>query len=387
MKSIYESYRDTSHRELFRNSRKLKYVRYMKILIAPLNWGLGHASRCVPVIRELQKRNADVSIAASGRALALLKKEFPQLTFIDFPDYNIHYSSNLIFGIIFQIPKILFGIFREHRQLEKIIREYHIDAVISDNRFGLWSRKVHTVFITHQVMLKCPKPLKFSEPLLYKLNSFFIKKFDECWIPDVEEGNNLSGDLSHKFSLPKNAKYVGWLSRFSNAKLNGQTKKYNLAVIISGPEPQRTAFEKAILNELKKSPELKTILVRGIIENGSKQFTNENITIADACSTLELSEIISESEIVVSRSGYSTIMDLIALKKKAILIPTKGQTEQEYLAKHLSGRNLFYCVDEKRFQLKEAIEKIHEANPDFMDADFNGYKKAIEKLLKNFHNA
>ena len=212
----------------------------MKILVAPLDWGLGHATRCIPIIKYLLEKKCEVVIGADGRPLQLLQKEFSALEFVVMPGYNISYpkDGSMVLKMAIQIPKILTGIKHEHELLKKIIKEKKIDAVISDNRFGLWSGEVPCVFITHQLMVKSP----FGEKIIHQLNKNYISKYSECWVPDHSGENNLSGDLSHKFSLPKNVKFIGALSRFTNEFI--LQKKYDLLIILSGPESQRTVFEK-----------------------------------------------------------------------------------------------------------------------------------------------
>ena len=188
-----------------------------KILVAPLDWGLGHATRCIPVIRELLKAGHDVVIAADGRMEHLLREEFFELKFIYLKGYRLSYSS--VFPawlkIFFLLPKIIFRMMAEHQQLKKIIREHQIDVVVSDGRFGLWNKNIRSVYITHQVMIMCPKGLKILEPLLHYLHCLVIKKYSHCWIPDFAGSKNLSGDLSHRYPLPTNARFVNPLSRFS----------------------------------------------------------------------------------------------------------------------------------------------------------------------------
>ncbi|HEY4799415.1 MAG TPA: glycosyltransferase family protein, partial [Bacteroidia bacterium] len=223
----------------------------MRILIAPLDWGLGHATRCIPIISYLTEKKCEVIIAADGRALQLLRNEpaCRAASFVELPGYNISYPKNgsMAVKMAAQIPKILSGIKKEHKQLKKIIREKKIDAVISDNRFGLWSKDVPCVFITHQLMVKSP----FGENLIHKLNKNYISKYSDCWIPDVAGENNLSGDLSHKFPLSSNAKFIGALSRMSRDASSPEMGDHDLLAILSGPEPQRTLFEKKILEQAR----------------------------------------------------------------------------------------------------------------------------------------
>ena len=129
-----------------------------KILVAPLDWGLGHATRCIPLILELQRQEHEVIIAADGNCARILREAFPELSHIYLKSYGLTYSAALPawLKIILQLPEIFFYIHREHAALEKIIRQHSIEIVISDNRFGLWNKSLKTVYITHQVMIKCP---------------------------------------------------------------------------------------------------------------------------------------------------------------------------------------------------------------------------------------
>ncbi|HET6244767.1 MAG: glycosyl transferase family 28 [Bacteroidetes bacterium] len=320
-----------------------------RILICPLDWGLGHATRCVPIIRELLNQGAEVIIASERRPLHFLKQEFPQLQFISFEGYNIRYPSKtgMILKMAIKTPQILWRIYKEHQELKKIIASHAISAVISDNRFGLWSKKIPCVFITHQIKIKSP----VFEKLLYKINCFFIRKYSECWIPDLPGSENLSGDLSHNAILPSNAFFIGPLSRFSPGKENTYEKKYDLMVIISGPEPQRTNFENIVLGQLKDKA-IKAAVVRGVTESKEIYQLTDNITVYAHLNTEALKEIILASQLVLCRPGYSTIMDLAVLNKKAAFIPTPGQTEQEYLAKHLTEKGKGVYFNQNKFSLE-----------------------------------
>ena len=189
-----------------------------RVLVAPLNWGLGHATRCVPIINALLDAKKEVIIASDGFPLEFLKKEFPTLQTIEFKGINIKYnkSNSQVWAMLWQMPKIIFAIIKEHYELKKIIQKFDIQAVISDNRFGLWNKKIKTVYITHQISVKISNRFEFLNKIIYIVHCQIIKRYSECWIPDFEGEENLSGDLSHKYPLPKNAKFIGILSRFSN---------------------------------------------------------------------------------------------------------------------------------------------------------------------------
>lgn len=353
-----------------------------KILIAPLDWGLGHATRCIPVIRALIVAGHEVFIAAEGGASQLLHAEFPGLKIISIPGYRLSYSSWLPawLKIFLQLPKILYRKRVEHHDLKKIIEDHKIDVVISDNRFGLWNKNVTSVYITHQLMIKCPTGLKFFEPLLHFLHGKVISNFNRCWIPDYEGDSGLAGDLAHHYRIPSNAIFIGPLSRFGGSDSPG-IFQYDYCCIISGPEPARSAFEKIILTEAKKIKD-NIILVCGQPEmNRNEQVGNTKIV--SHLPAAELEKVILHSRKVICRSGYSGIMDLVALKKDAVLIPTPGQTEQEYLAEYLSDKKIFVHVPQKDF----SFEKIsRENNCSVMnsnakdDADGERLKRAVEQL-------
>lgn len=347
-----------------------------RILICPLDWGLGHATRCIPIIRLIKEKNAEVIIAADGRPFELLKQEFPELEFIRFKGYDIQYpeKGSMLWKMIFSIPKILKGIKEEHQQLDKLIDEHKIDCVISDNRYGCWNRKVKSVFVTHQLMVKSA----FGEGFLHKMVLSYIKKYDECWVPDFEGTNNLSGDLAHKYPLPPNTFFVGALSRFT--KPEQKSDEYDVMVIVSGPEPQRSVFEKIVLEQLCKT-NLKALFVAGKTEVEQKIEIAGNVKIVSHLQSTEMQEAILNSKIIIARSGYSTIMDLATLGKKAVFIPTPGQTEQEYLAELLMQKKVAYTQTQENFDLEKALTESKKYNGFDAIETITGLEKRIGVIL------
>ncbi|MEM9991438.1 MAG: glycosyltransferase [Bacteroidota bacterium] len=324
------------------------------ILIAPLNWGLGHATRCIPIIKALQAAKVRVFIASDGRALNLLSQEFPNLPCLELPAYHITYdSSNMVWNIAKQLHKIGRAVVQEHLTIRRIVKQYSIHAIISDNRFGCFHPKVATVFLTHQIHLKIPfRPL---ELLAQAVNKVCIRLFDECWIPDEANAPNLSGTLSHPSQI-KYSRYIGILSRMRKQE---QPLKYDAIAVLSGPEPQRSYFEQRILEQAARLPY--RILVVGGKPEVTKYTSNENtqhITYRPFLNSSALNQAIAASACVISRSGYSTIMDLAYLQKKAILVPTPGQTEQEYLAQHFQEQGIFYAVNQTNFDLETAMHAV-----------------------------
>ncbi|MBA3970999.1 MAG: glycosyltransferase [Bacteroidetes bacterium] len=349
-----------------------------RILICPLDWGLGHASRCIPIIRSLIKNNAEVIIAADGRPLELLRLEFPDLKFIVFKGYAISYpdAGSMKLKMLFSIPKILKGIREEHEQVEKIIDEYKIDVVISDNRYGCWSKKVKSIFITHQLMIKSG----VAEGIFHRKVLSYIKNYDECWVPDNEAIGELSGDLSHKYPLSENTYFIGTLSRFSDLSDSSENKSalpanenLDVLAIVSGPEPQRTKLKTILKAQLEKSG-LKAVLICGEPESTWEEKVNDKLTLYSHCNSADTFNLITKSNIIIARSGYSTIMDMAALGKKAIFIPTPGQTEQEYLAEDLKNKKIAFYQKQSEFDLKIALGESE---------NYTGFKKiGKNKLLE-----
>lgn len=305
------------------------------ILIAPLNWGLGHATRCIPIINGLIAYNFEVIIASDGNALKLLKKEFPNLLSLELPSYAIEYSKKkLYFKLKFlkHLPKLLKAIKLEQKSVKKIIEDYKIDGIISDNRFGVYSKKIPSVYITHQlhVLSGC------TTWLTSRMHQRIIKKYNECWIPDTKGKDNLSGKLGHLKHLSIPVKYLGVLSRFN--KTNTE-KIYDVLVLLSGPEPQRTILEEFLLKQIKNFKGT-VLFVKGTVEEVQTKIKNGHITLVNFMQSEDLETAINQSEIIISRSGYTTILDLAKLGKKAFFIPTSGQFEQEYLAKRLASKGI-----------------------------------------------
>jgi uncharacterized protein (TIGR00661 family) len=332
----------------------------LHILISPLDWGLGHAARSIPVIKHLVDAGHKVTIAGHGRSILLLAKEFPQLDRIELPGFSPTYSrsGNMALHLLFLLPQFLSSILTEHRILKRLISHNNFDIVISDNRYGLRNKRIKSILITHQVMIKTPSWLGFAEYLLYRISRLLISRFDECWIPDYEESPGLSGDLSHKFPLPENCFFIGPLSRFKRSDLQKESNsgQKKIVVIISGPEPQRSIFEDSVTKQFK-GLNLPTILVSGKPEIEKDKCIMDNLTIIPHLLTDELIQILTSASIVICRSGYSSIMDLHTLGLKALFVPTPGQTEQLYLAKLHHHAGTTYWQTQEKLNLDEDIDE------------------------------
>lgn len=302
-----------------------------------MDWGLGHASRSVPLIRDLQQKGHEVILASAGQAFAFLKNYFPELLVLEKPAYRIRFSTKVSMSwmLLFQSRAFLKTIRDEHKWLQKILPQYQFDEVYSDNCYGLYHQTISSTIITHQLMIKCPKGFKFLERFFHSQILKMTTKFDHCWIPDYEGENNLSGDLSHKYPLPENASFIGPLSRFERRPKEDFIKQYEFCAILSGPEPLRTKLENQCIDLFQRT-EKKCLIIRGLPEM-DECINAKGLDIFNHLNDEAFREKVIQSDKIICRSGYSTIMDLYALNKRAIFIPTPGQTEQEYLAKHHSG--------------------------------------------------
>ncbi|PQV51583.1 uncharacterized protein (TIGR00661 family) [Jejuia pallidilutea] len=317
-----------------------------RILVAPLNWGLGHATRCIPIIKELYAHGFEPIIASDGVALKLLRKEFPEFSSIELPSYDVTYSKK---GAYFKLklikdsPKLLKAIKAEKKAVKQIVETHNIKGIISDNRLGAYNKNVPCAFITHQLNVLSGGTTWLST----KLHEQYISRFNECWVPDAEGDLNLSGKLGHKknFSIP--TKYIGPISRFEKTEVD---ETIDLLVLLSGPEPQRSLLEAKLLKEVENYSG-HVVVVRGVPEKDQKIEQKQRVTLYNFMTSKRLEKTINQSKLVLSRSGYTTIMDLAKLEKKAFFIPTPGQTEQEYLAKRLSMQGFVPSCKQDEFSV------------------------------------
>jgi uncharacterized protein (TIGR00661 family) len=335
------------------------------IIVAPLSWGLGHATRCIPIIKLLIKNKYTPVIASDGAALEFLSKEFPTIEYVVLPSYDIQYAKNLKWNLLLQIPKILKAVSEEKRIINQYLQKNTVIGIISDNRFGVRHAQVPSIYITHQLNVFSGIFTIFTT----KVHQYFINKFDECWIPDVETEPSFSGKLSQTRTRIK-TKRIGVLSRFQKEDLPIDT---DVLIVLSGPEPHRTTLELILLEEFKEHPR-NVVLVQGVI--GEQQITSRkgNITIVNYMLSEQLQNAINGANLVICRSGYSSILDIAKLNKKAFFIPTPGQTEQEYLAKYFKSKELAPYSKQKDFK-REMLDVVKEYN------GFLGEFKGLESSL------
>ena len=320
----------------------------MRILVAPLNWGLGHASRCVPLIERLQAEGHEVVLGGDGESLVLLRKHFPTLSVLPLAPLELRYGSGKrqVAAMLRALPRIIRSSWLDHRMLADYLCYEQIDQVISDNRFGLWSRKTRCVYMTHQLIIPLPRPWRWLEPIVARLHRRVISRFDACWVPD-EPTNGLAGRLSHPDSLPPNTQYIGVLSRFANQQYKPDST-YQVVAVLSGLEPQRTLLEQDICKRYEQT-DSSVLVVRGkmqgpltVVRSQRSEVRSQKsgITLVPWLDDKHLAAYLLGAERIICRSGYSSVMDMHALGvlDKVEWHPTPGQPEQEYLASWMSGR-------------------------------------------------
>lgn len=303
---------------------RINSLNNQKILISPLNWGFGHVSRTIPIIKQLLKQNNEIIICCSTEQEVFYRNYFPQLCYVPFRDYPFVFTGkgnwiNDIFKTLVELQKFITW---EKNQVSKLVDQFDPDVIISDQRFGFRNQKVKSIIITHQVNFQLP----WWAQLANFLNRQQLRKFNEVWIPDNPD-RSLSGQLSKWKN--RRVHFVGWQSRLKQRNNSAQLYKYKYLGIVSGPQPYSNQLADQLIQVLGTSIYPTAILSQQTI---SKECGKCVIYKGD--NQQEIQQLFDESEILISYAGYSTLMDLSVIQKKAILIPTPGQSEQKYLSTH-----------------------------------------------------
>ncbi|MEA2078065.1 MAG: glycosyltransferase [Candidatus Marinimicrobia bacterium] len=322
------------------------------IIYAIIDWGLGHVTRSMPIIRRLINDGNKIILVSHGKALSMLKEEFPDCIIRDVKDIQIAYPKfgwMFVFKMVFQLPKMLWAWRHERRQVKALEKEFNSDLLITEMRLGFWSKKTPSILITHQLRFHLPKHLAMFMIFGEWFNRIVFRKFNYIFVPDAEGSPNLSGDLSHNSSIAKHPKvrYIGCLSSVVPDE-DPPEKDIDILISISGPEPQRTQFEENVLTQLNDvQGKVVVTLGKPVTENNIVKQT-ENITVYSHLNRKEMGQMMQRAKHMVCRSGYSTVMELLALQKSALYVPTPGQTEQEYLAEYYKKEGLYsYCTQDK----------------------------------------
>ena len=343
----------------------------MKILVCPLDWGLGHAARCVPVIRELVERGHEVVLGGHGRSMEFLKGEFPGLEGLDFPGISLRYPLGRSFYFFYaaKIPGFLWHTVREHQRLRKWVLAHRFQWVISDGRLGLFTRLCPSVLITHQLFIKCPD-LEFAghawgrwlETVAYWVFRLLFRRFDQVWVPDFAVPPDLSGELSHRKTRLKNVRFIGPLCRFGAEASPDEppAAAIRCLALVSGPEPQRSLFEAKIRSILADVPGRRVVVLGK--PDGSRpadparlpEDREAGLFVFPHADQETMGRLIRRADLILTRPGYTTIMELAGLKaRRIVFVPTPGQLEQAYLARYLQKRGIAPWRDQDRLSRED----------------------------------
>jgi len=330
-----------------------------RILITPLDWGLGHSTRCIPIIQRLLELDARPVIGADKGPLALLRDAFPDLPHVRVPGVEVRYAkgASQTWAMAAQFPSMLRSVREEHHLFLNLRRQLQLDAVISDQRFGIRAEGLPSVIITHQLFPFTP----FAQGVLRRINLRSVARFDRCWIPDRAEEPGLAGELSHGDVLVNNARYIGPVSRMDPAGSIAPTVPYRIVCVISGPEPQRTLLEDVLMKQLRRI-DGQHLLVRGKPEPALDE-TIGHVRRVSHLGGDPLTGALLQAELIVSRTGYTTLMDLERIGKSALVVPTPGQAEQEYLGELHAKTGRFFVQAQERLDIADALGRSRFEEP------------------------
>jgi hypothetical protein len=419
-----------------------------KIVISPLNWGFGHAGRMIPLALELRKRGHEIIFCADSAVIPMLSRELPGINITETGGLHIRYFRKLPqwISVLLHLPHIMAVSVREHSTLKRLAAEHNPDIIISDNRFGFRHKRIFSVYVTHMIRIPFPSPFRFMEPLGIWLHRKVIERFDLCLIPDFPGELNLSGRLSHGVRLPRNTVWTGPMSRFNSLAGTGQLTEDDVSaeihtlagpgnsggtgtlpgsdspaalthtpvidapapvftipdpyrcLILSGPEPQRSVLMKTVA---AAATDMHLVILEGTGEHNAIA-RNGKVTFVSNPDTAMMKAVITGSEAVISRSGYTTLMELVSLQKGAVIIPTPGQPEQEYLGEYFDKKWGFKTLKQDDVSWIKGLESLQNQtyapvflkplppdpffpktvlqNPGFPDSEFSGSSLSLTGL-------
>lgn len=364
-----------------------------RFLVSPLEWGLGHATRLSAIVDILLRNNHEVILVADGLPYHFLAEKFPDLPIERLPLKTIRYSrkrNGFFFKLALQIPGFLWSVKKTKRAINDLVDKYQPDCLIADNRYGFCHPGVPSIFITHQLRPMPPKHLRWLQSLVGRLHLMALRKFDQIWVADyAREG--VAGKLSTIPWTNKKIRYIGpvsWLKHQAQPLANS-TPEYDLLVMLSGPEPHRSILEKKLLHLLGDLPDTRILILRGL--PGNTQIPPEvmrkgSIRMVNHLSGSDIARYILTTPKIICRAGVVTIFDLAVLQRPALLIPTAGQTEQEYVANDLSHRGYVQTIAEKDLDIT-AIKNFDPASCRiFPDTDAHQTESVIIRLLQPAQN-
>ena len=352
------------------------------ILISPLNWGLGHASRLIPIIEYFLENNKNVFIIGNGESFKLLSERFPNCKslYLFAPKMKYGRRKAISFNYILSAILLVFNVFIERRKVSKIIKNYNIDTIISDNRPGVFSKNVKSIYISHQVNVFTKEKNNLCSKILTNIHKKIIQKYDCCWVPDNFD-SEFAGRMSENPSK-LNLKYIGILSRFqnfANYSLKQDSKTYEIVAIVSGPEPQRSIFENIVLDKLRKE-NINSLIIRGLPQSKEVLENEANIDFLNHCSDSDFYNYLKKAKLIICRSGFSSILDMLVFNKNVIILPTPGQPVQEYLARRLNSKYNFISLQQEELYDFD-FSKIKFQNQNYFENDKNKLKFFLEEYL------
>jgi len=322
-----------------------------KVLFGTSSWGLGHATRDLNLIRGLLSRGCEVTVVSTGGALRVLKGELgDSCHYLDWPDIpsSVARSSFLFYlKTTANVPRIMWIWHREKRRVAELLRQERFDLIVTDHRNGLVRSDVRSCFITHSPRYIAPWRDPFMEGIMEWFLARWFAPVYKILIPDDEEGG-MSGDMSHKIRFTPREK-LAYLGILSSAHRRDLPQDIDYFITISGPEPQRTMFADKVLSQVDKLSG-KIVIALGT-PGGTAPKLGNKIEIYPYLNRDKQEEMLNRAKLVICRSGYTTLMELAEIGRKALLIPTPGQSEQEYLAKTLRERGEFYSVRQNKLDL------------------------------------
>ncbi|MEA1877088.1 MAG: glycosyltransferase [Bacteroidota bacterium] len=358
-----------------------------RVLVSPLEWGLGHATRLSRMIEILLEKKLEVIIAADGLPYNFLSEQFPDLTLVRLPIKQMRYSkgrNGFFLKFFAQLPRLFLSIHRTKKHLDKLIKDYQIDFIISDNRYGFFHSELPSVFITHQLSPMPPEKLRFFQAAFAQLHLWILRKYDYIWVADFEGSDNVAGKLSRMQWNNNKIRYIdplSWLET-KNPAPDPLSNHYDILIMLSGPEPHRGILEEKLLTEFRDTSK-SVLLLQGLPQQSKNDIRDEQIGKMRIVNHLPGGQIlwhIQNTETIICRAGVVTVFDLAVLKKSALLIPTPGQTEQEYVAERLDKMGFFMSVKQEDFSKAHLREHQKRSYKTFQTPE----KKHLESALAEF---
>lgn len=349
----------------------------LRTLVAALDWGLGHAARCVPIIEALEKEGREVILGTAGRAAALWKTEFSHLRQVELPAYSIRYPyASMYANMLLQGPRISGVALAEHLLLRRLVARLKIEAIISDNRFGCFHPGVCSIYLTHQIHI--PLANAWAGALVNAIHHGVMSCYDECWIPDwPDEAGSIAGKLAHPGPAKGLVRYIGPLSRLHPP---AASDSYQVVALLSGPEPQRSIFE-ALICQQAGLLQVNMLVVQGKPEQAPVVQSMPGYDIVPHLPAPQLAGVIAGAQLLIARSGYSTLMDFARLGKPALLVPTPGQPEQIYLAEYWQQKG-WACVQQQHtLNIEKAFDAVRQLGAPMLP----GHQVLLQEAVRNLN--